>query len=274
MLGNLISAIMLTTAIGIGGPLNTSTDYQDVNVTETYEYETNEVNNFDDLIDGNIYKFNDGLNLQIHDLDGSDNFEYRINDNVISHNYRLTEGFYFNLVLNNNSNFEVEISYEQYVTDCFYYQYSPYVFVALDINFQTLDFDITINSLTLACNDLSFAYSYYFIYDSTNDNQNFISSHFDILNIVQSDYLGEKNVTVTPIEYDGMFAIFTNFLYSRLFSGDVLTSMQTTILGQTLTLGQWVSSSVAIVILCLIVFLLVKFVIFLFKVVGGAFLWK
>lgn len=236
MLKELICAVALTGTIGTTTPQNSNdgTYYQDVTITESYEFETNEVNSVDDLIIGNIYK-------------------YTIDEGIYSSNVLfITNYVHLYPYQNNNITCYLHTNYRFYMYDNSIYFYNQ---------------DLNQWFLRTYANEIQFPLTFEFVYQG-----NFYAPYIN--KVSKSDYLGEHTVTVTPKEFNGLFAIFDNFLHERLYSGGILDTTNVTVFNATMSLGQWLSTTTSIVLLSLIVLLLVLLIKFIFKYVGGMMIWR
>lgn len=246
MIKSLIAVAMASILI-TQPPQNTNdgTYYQDVNITESYEYETNEVNSVDDLVVGNIYK------LEIDNISGL--------SATLSCNEILQHDFIFSA--NGGCSGTFAISNYPSLTIGNGYLYI-YLLESNNANNETIFFGLrnsTQNAnISLIC---------YFVFQSVNNN--------DLINYISaSDYLGEKTITVEPVEAEGLYNLAYHFLYSRIYTNTELQGMETTLFGATINMNMWLSHTTAIVIICLLLVVLIKFVLWLFKIVSGGMLWK
>lgn len=248
MIKNLIAAAMAS--ILITQPpqnANDETYYQDVNITESYEYETNEVNSVDDLVVGNIY----------HCV---------LDTSITTSGTRLTFSGFFNLNYDISiNNTIVELTEKRVVIENGY-----------DFGFYIDDTAYYINLY----NGRTYLGSYYSINKTLNPSIEFEFLYSDLIdttiinNISASDYLGEKTITIERVETEGLYNLAYHFLYSRIYTNTELQSMETTLFGTTINMNMWLSHTTAIVIICLLLIVLIKFVIWLFKIVSGGMLWQ
>ena len=136
-----IMSILLLFPILMVGVSSFANDEQSVTVTETYEYETNEIVTVDDLVEGNIYQFN---------YHNSDVWEIANNTSFFSFSYLFTydgeifiSGSNFSLgreLLNvdlilyteDDNDYLTNSSFDYYL----YFKYGTYYFVFYDIPYS------------------------------------------------------------------------------------------------------------------------------------------
>ena len=53
-----------------------------------------------------------------------------------------------------------------------------------------------------------------------------------------------------------------------------MQNMEATVFGETINMNMWLSHTTALVIIALLLIVLIKFVIWLFKIVSGGMLWR
>lgn len=143
-------------------------DEQSVTVTEIHEYETNEVNSNDDLIEGNIYKVNGTYAF------GDDNLESGL----------LSANILFIPSNDDDSFLYFDSSSVEYDTD-YIYNYVSFYYEDSTITLYIGDY------ATIYLDSITFHNVYFVIYNLSNFNaQNFITL------FSSSDYLGNVTTTV------------------------------------------------------------------------------
>lgn len=70
-----------------------------------------------------------------------------------------------------------------------------------------------------------------------------------------------------------MYDLIYNFILDNLFNSTSL-ECESTILGQVMTMNEWLSHSATIICICLIIAFLILFIKWIFKVVSGLLLLK
>lgn len=71
-----------------------------------------------------------------------------------------------------------------------------------------------------------------------------------------------------------MYQLIYDFLREHLFNGLALDNMTSSVLGQSMSLNEWLCHSLTIVSLVLIFVFIIIFVKWLFKVISGLFLLR
>lgn len=162
-----IMSFLLLFPIVLVGISAFANDEQNVTVNETYEYETNEVNSYDDLIEGNIYKVNG---------------TYAFGDDNLESGY-LSANILF-IPSNDDSFLSFDSSSVEYDTE--------YIYNYVSFNYEDSTINLYIGDYTTIYLDSITFHNVYFVigYLENFNAQNLISL------FSSSDYLGNVTATV------------------------------------------------------------------------------
>ena len=230
-------------------------DYDTYQVT--YKYETNEINSYEDFVLGNAY------HIEINDTTADSVFNYDVG---FSFNFFNVERLDISNYYLNSFEFDID-TFDLY--DVEYYLTLEKTTQSYEFTFYTLKCEngdvFLYDQDTIDLSDNDFTLIGDFVLNSMTSNE-FLQAYDEYISKCENIPI----VSVESISHDTtILGYIYDFVYTKIFNMPNIDNYSWTIGGQTTTMRTWLSVSFCIVVGSLLLFMLIWFVRYLFRLFSG-----